>query len=103
MRRMPPPSDPGRRRTGSRLDPLAAQLEDGDNDTLIVVQHQKPDLLFSETQQRRLAELMSLWRAARDRGSSLSPEEQTELDQLVEKEVEASSHRTAAVLRDLDG
>ncbi len=44
---------------------------------------------------------MARWRAARDTGISLSPEEQAELDQLVEAEVEASSRRTAAILRDL--
>ena len=88
---------------GAALDALAVQLEDDGSDTLIVVQHQKPDAFFNEAQQRRLAELMSLWRAARDNGSSLSAEEQTQLDQLVETEVEASSRRTAAVLRDLAG
>ena len=53
--------------------------------------------------QRRVAELMTLWRAARDTGSSLSPEEQTELDRLIEAEVEASSKRTAAMFRHLAG
>ncbi len=91
------------RTAGAALDALATQLEDDESDTLVVVQHQKPDAFFDEAKQRRLAELMTLWRAARDTGSSLSAENQTELDRLVETEVEASSRRTAAMLRDLAG
>ncbi len=91
------------RTAGAALDALAVQLEDDENDTLVVVQHQKPDAFFDGAQQRRLAELMTLWRAARDAGTVLSPEEQAELDRLVEAEIEASSRRTAAILRDLAG
>lgn len=91
------------RTAGAALDALSVQLDDDEKDTLIVVQHQKPDAFFDEAQQRRLAELMTLWRAARDAGAVLSPEEQTELDQLVEAEIEASSRRTEAILRDLAG
>ncbi len=91
------------RTAGAALDALATQLEDDQQDTLVVVQHRKPDAFFDQAQQRRLAELMTLWRSARDTGASLSPGEQAELDQLVEAEIEASSRRTAAILRDLAG
>ena len=91
------------RTAGAALDALAVQLGDDEQDTLVVVQHRKPDAFFGRAKQRRLAELMSLWRAARDSGSTLSLEDQTELDQLVQAEVEASSRRTAAMLRDLGG
>ncbi len=91
------------RTVGAALDALTVQLDDDEQDTLVVVQHQKPDAFFSEVQQRRLAELMTLWRAARDTGSSLSSEDQAELDQLVEAELEASSKRAAAMLREMAG
>ena len=90
------------RTAGAALDALSIQLDD-EQDTLVVVQHQKPDAFFDEAKQHRLAELMTLWRAVRDTGSSLSTEEQAELDQLVEAEIEASSRRTAAMLHDLAG
>jgi hypothetical protein len=38
-----------------------------------------PDQFFSAKQQKRLSELMSLWRSARDLGEELSPEQQLEL------------------------
>ncbi len=88
---------------GAALDGLTVQLEDAELDTLVVVQHRKPDAFFGEAEQRRLAELMALWREARDSGSPLSPEEQAELDQLVEAEIEASSQRAAAMLHELTG
>ncbi len=91
------------RTAGAALDALADQLDDDDKDRLVVVQHQKPDAFFDGAQQRRMAELMTLWRAARAAGTPLTPEEQAELDQLIEAEVEASSRRTAAILRDLAG
>ncbi len=65
---------------------------------LRVVPNQKPDAFFDEAKQRRLAKLMNLWRAARDSGSSLSPGERVELDQLIEDELEAASRRAAAML-----
>ncbi len=67
---------------------------------MVVVQHREPDAFFGQAKQRRLAELMNHWRDARDTGSSLSPEEQTELEQLIEAEIEASARRTAAKLSD---
>ena len=57
---------------------------------------------LSETefkQQKRLSELMSLWRSARDQGQALSPEQQTELDTLVEAELKAATARTAALMQ----
>ncbi len=89
------------RTVGAALDALTVQLEADEQDTLVVVQNQKPDTFFNEAQQQRLAELMTLWRAARDSGSSLEPEDQTELEQLVEAEIEASSRRAAAMLREI--
>lgn len=56
----------------------------------------RPDRFFTTEQQQRLAELMTRWRAARDRQTSFSPEEQAELESLVAAEVRASADRAAA-------
>lgn len=86
---------------GEALDALTAQLPEDDMSTLVVVQNLRPDQFFTAQQQRRLGELMDLWRAARDTGGSLPAVEQTELDDLVEEEVRASGERTAALLREI--
>jgi hypothetical protein len=89
------------RTPGEALDGLTAQLSEQEAGTLIVVQHMRPDHFFGAAQQQRLAELMGRWRAARDHSSSLSPEEQAELEVLVNAEVEAATRRAAALLRGL--
>ncbi len=62
------------------------------------MQH-RPDAFFGESKQRRLAELMARWRRSRDSKSTLSAEEQAELEALVEEEIQASEERTASLLR----
>ena len=54
-----------------------------------------PDQFFNADQQRRLSELMSALHQARDVGASLSPDEQGELDALIETELYASGKRAA--------
>jgi hypothetical protein len=83
------------RTPGEALDGLTAQLSEQEAGTLIVVQHMRLDQFFSAAQQQRLAELMDRWRAARDHSGSLSPEEQAELEALVNAEVEAATRRMA--------
>jgi hypothetical protein len=61
----------------------------------------RPDEFFTAQQQERLAALMERWRAARDAGASLPPDEQAELDALVQAEVRAAGERAAAILRQL--
>jgi hypothetical protein len=56
------------------------------------------DWFFSAEQQKRLSDLMNLWRTARDRGQTISPEQQAELDSLVEAELKAATARTAALV-----
>jgi hypothetical protein len=82
---------------GEALDALTTQLSGDETGTLIIVQNLRPDRLFTAEQQRRLAELMERWRAARDRGESLPPEERSELDALVELELRAAADRTTAI------
>lgn len=87
---------------GEALDALTATLKDEDSATLVIVQHQRPDPFFTAEQQTRLEELMHRWRLARDGGTALSPEEQIELENLVETEVGAAGKRAAALLRELE-
>ncbi|QFS47144.1 hypothetical protein [Nostoc sphaeroides] len=42
---------------------------------------------------------MSLWRLGRDQGQALPPEQQAELDTLVEAELKAATARTAALIQ----
>jgi hypothetical protein len=65
--------------------------------TLLIMQSFRPDCFFSAEQQQRLSDLMNLWRAARDDGQTLPPEQQAELDSLVEAELKAATTRTAAL------
>ncbi|MGI9303642.1 MAG: hypothetical protein ACR2RB_13220 [Gammaproteobacteria bacterium] len=85
---------------GEALDALTAQLTEEDS-TLVIVQSRRPDRFFSAAQHKRLSELMDRWRVARDKGDSLSKEDQAELQALVEEELEASSNRAAALVDEL--
>lgn len=67
--------------------------------TLLIIQSFCPDWFFSAEQQQRLSNLMNLWRTARDEGQTLPPEQQTELDSLVDAELKAATARTAALVQ----
>lgn len=84
---------------GQALDALTAQLDEIELSALLVIQSFRPDPFFSAQQQDRLAELMNLWRLARDQGQELPTEQQTELDRLVELELRAATARTAALIQ----
>lgn len=86
---------------GEALDALTTQLPDDEAGTLVVIQIQRPDQFFSAEQQRRLAELMERWRAARDQGQALPAQEQSELDALVADELRAATERAAALFQEL--
>lgn len=86
---------------GQALDALTAQLGGPRETTFIVVQPMQPDARFTAEQQNRLAHLMDRWRAARDAGTSLPPEEQAELDALVEAELRAAAERSANLARQM--
>ncbi len=86
------------RTAGKALDALTAQLSEDESGTLIIVQSQRPDRFFGATQQKRLAELMERWRAARDRGETLLVDEQSELEAIVEAELHAAGERIAALV-----
>lgn len=86
---------------GEALDALTAQLSDEESGTLLIVQNLRPDRFFPAEQRQRLAELMEKWRSARDTQTGLSPEEQVELETLVEAELQAATQRAEAMLRAL--
>ncbi len=84
---------------GQALDGLTAQLGEVDFSALIVINSFHPDLFFSADQQKRLSELMNLWRVARDRGETLLLEQQAELDNLVDAELRAATARITALMQ----
>ncbi|MFH7245501.1 MAG: hypothetical protein ACHWZW_21920 [Spirulina sp.] len=84
---------------GQALDALTAQLDEVEFSALLVIQSFRPDSFFSAEQQERLSELMNLWRSARDQGQELPPEQQAELDNLVEIELQAATTRTSALMQ----
>jgi len=86
---------------GQALDALTAQIGTIDSSSLILVRQAQPDEFFTAEQQQRLAELMARWRAARDGGPALTPEERTELDALAQAELRASGARAAALAQRL--
>jgi hypothetical protein len=86
---------------GQALDGLRSKLGEPNETTLVIVQPMTPDKFFTAEQRDRLATLMGRWRTARDAGQQLPPDEQAELDALVEAEVRAAGERAARLLRAL--
>lgn len=76
------------RTAGEALDALASQLEDAESGTLVIVQNHKADQFFNAAQQERLTALMQL----RNDGN-LSLEEESELESLVEAELDGARRR----------
>jgi hypothetical protein len=84
------------RTAGEALDALSSQLEEEESGTLIIVQRRKADQFFNAAQQSRLAELM------RQRSAGmLSAEEETELEGLIQIELDGARQRAAALLHQL--
>jgi hypothetical protein len=84
------------RTAGEALDALTSQLADDDGGTLVIVQNRKADQFFNAAQQVRLAELMGR------RGDGIaSPEEEKELENLVEAELGGARLRAEALLNEL--
>jgi hypothetical protein len=61
------------------------------------VQSQRPDRFFTTAQQQRLSTLMVHWRTMRDQGATLPAHEQTELETLIDAELQAAAARAAAL------
>jgi hypothetical protein len=84
---------------GRALDALAECTGPPTGTTLVIVQPAAADEFFTADQQRRLGELMTRWRQARDTGTPFPASEQAELDSLVAAELRAATSRAAALLR----
>lgn len=82
---------------GQALDALAAELSEEERSTLVIVRHHRPDRFFTAEQLAKLEELMARWRTARDAGTALPPQEQAELDALVDAELRAAADRAEAI------
>ncbi|MDZ8052703.1 MAG: hypothetical protein RMX68_015915 [Aulosira sp. ZfuVER01] len=76
---------------GQALDALTAQLGEAEFNAILIIQSFRSDTFFSAEQQQQLSDLMRLWRSARDRGEELLPEQQAQLDELVEAELKAAT------------
>ncbi|NET47887.1 MAG: hypothetical protein F6K09_04005 [Merismopedia sp. SIO2A8] len=87
---------------GQALDALVAQMDEPSFKGLLVIQSFQPDALFTQAQQTRLLELMTLWRDARDQGKDILPEQQAELDRLVELELDAATARTTTLIEQVN-
>lgn len=87
---------------GEALDAITAQLSADEASTLVIVQSLRPDRFFTAAQQQRLEALMARWRALRDQGSTLSRDEQAELEALIAAELQASAARAAALADTLE-
>ncbi len=89
------------RTAGEALDALATQLSEDKDTMLVIVQSAKEDRFFTDTQQERLSQLMERWREARDAGHSLPPDQQADLESLIEAELEAAKKRAELALSQL--
>jgi DNA-binding transcriptional regulator YbjK len=89
------------RTAGQALDALTSQLDESELSTLVIVQRLLPDRFFTAEQRQRLQELMSRWRAARDKNEEFNPSEQAELEALVEAEMEGATQRAEAIIDEL--
>jgi len=82
---------------GEALDALTAILTADEASTLVIVQSLRPDRFFTAAQQKRLSTLMARWRSMRDQGDTLPADEQTELEALLDAELQASAARASAL------
>jgi hypothetical protein len=70
--------------------------------TIAILQRFRPDDLFTAAQQQHLRELMDQFQAAIAQGTQLAPTVQSELDTLVEAELEANIQRSQRLLQQRD-
>lgn len=82
------------RTMGEALDTLAAQIEDTEVGTLVLIQRRQPDRFFSADQYERMHDLLA-------RRDSLTEKERTELESLVDAELDATIARTEALAQQI--
>ena len=86
---------------GEALDAMTGLLSDDENSALVIIQRLRPDRFFTSEQRRRLEELMAHWKAARNEGGKFGSNEQSELEALVEAELEGAKQRAETILHEL--
>jgi uncharacterized protein (DUF1501 family) len=86
---------------GAALDGLADQLGADESGTLVVVQNFRPDQFFTAQQQRRLGELLAKQRTSREAGKALSADEYSELEALIDAELDGATKRSSAMVREM--
>jgi hypothetical protein len=79
------------RTMGEALDALVADWSDEHAETAVLIQRFRPDRHFTESQHSRMAELL-------DRKALLSPGERTELEALIDAELDATVARTDGLI-----
>lgn len=84
------------RTAGEALDRLTSQLEENESGTLVIVQNRRADEFFTRAQQSRLTEL-----SQRHLATGLSTAEETELEDLVEAELDGARRRAKAMRHEL--
>jgi uncharacterized FlgJ-related protein len=82
---------------GEALDSLNKEISNETN-PVIFIQDFQPDEFFTAEQQNRLTELMQ---KLKNNSSEFSPEEQIELEKLVDEELEGSAKRAAKIAEKL--
>jgi regulator of protease activity HflC (stomatin/prohibitin superfamily) len=75
------------RTMGEALDALTAEWGDDIQETVVLIQRFQPDQYFTQAQYDRIQELLA-------RRSTLTREERTELEALIDAEVDATVART---------
>lgn len=78
---------------GEAVDALTEQLLPNEQTAVVYVQDFQPDEFFNAEQQQKLAALMTKWREARDDNRRLPPDEQAELEKLIDEELDGSARR----------
>ena len=86
---------------GEALDAMTGLLREDENSALVIIQRLRPDRFFTPEQRHRLEELMARWKAARNEGSEFGFKEQSELEALVEAELEGAKRRAETILHEL--
>ncbi|MGC2238679.1 MAG: hypothetical protein WA584_21170 [Pyrinomonadaceae bacterium] len=81
------------RTVGEAIDKLTEQLSEEEDGTLLVIQKQRADKFFGAGAQKRLIELM-----AKKENQTLSSEEITELESLIEAELNGARQRAEELI-----
>ena len=84
------------RTAGEALDALTAQLDEEETGTLVIIQNRRSDKFFNASQQKRLTSLME-----KRKTNALSADEETELENLVETELDGARQRAKELLQEL--